>query len=55
MALTTHTSSSSEFKERAEIYLSSSAVPSWPILGWTLPFSVGLDETAHSRYGGVYP
>ena len=30
--------SSSEIKERAELYLFSPSGPSWPVLGWTLPF-----------------
>jgi hypothetical protein len=30
--------SSAEVKERVELYLCSQFVPSWPVLGWTLPF-----------------
>ena len=30
--------SSAEVKERVELYLYSTSGPSWPVLGWTLPF-----------------
>ena len=30
--------SSAEVKERVELYLYSPSGPSWPVLGWTLPF-----------------
>ena len=29
--------SSAEVKERVELYLYSTSVPSWPVVGWTLP------------------
>jgi hypothetical protein len=32
------TSSRAEVKERAELYLSFSSLPSWPVLGWTSPY-----------------
>jgi hypothetical protein len=32
------TPSSAEVKERVELYLYSPSGPSWPVLGWTLPF-----------------
>jgi hypothetical protein len=31
------TTSSAEVKERVELYLYSNSVPSWPVIGWTLP------------------
>jgi len=31
------TPSSTEIKERVELYLSSPSGPSWPVLGWTSP------------------
>jgi hypothetical protein len=33
--------SSAEVKERVELYLYSHSGPSWPVLGWTLPFTWG--------------
>jgi len=34
--------SSAEVKERAELYLYSPSGPSWPVLGWPLPFTSSL-------------
>ena len=31
--------SSTEVKERVELYICSPSGPSWPVLGWTLPFT----------------
>ena len=33
------TSSSAEVKERVELYLCSLSGPSWPVLGWALPYT----------------
>ena len=42
------TPSSAKVKERVELYFHSSAGPSWPVLGWTLPFfSVPVSQSWH--------
>jgi len=38
------TPSSAEVKERVALYLYSHSVPSWPVLGWTLPLPLPLLE-----------
>ena len=38
VALTTHTPSRAEVKERVELYLCSPSALSWPVLGQALPF-----------------
>ena len=40
MALTIHTSSSAEVKEKVEVYLNSRSGRSWLFLGWALPFMI---------------
>jgi len=36
------TPSSTDVKERVQLYLYSPSAPSWPVLGWTLPLSLPL-------------
>ena len=39
------TPSSAEVKERVELYLFSPSGPSWPVLGWALPFTFTTGKT----------
>jgi hypothetical protein len=40
----TPTSSSAEVKERLELYISSPSGPSWPVLGWTVSFTLSVGD-----------
>jgi len=40
-----HTTSSTEVKERVELYIYSPSGPSWPLLGWNLPFTSTFKST----------
>jgi len=42
--------SSAEVKERVELYMYSLSRPSWPVLGWTLPFTFTLLCSSKSSY-----
>jgi hypothetical protein len=43
--------SSAEVKERVELYLYSPSGPSWPVLGWTLPYLYRISpKTGHCQY-----
>ena len=42
--------SSVEVKERVQPYLYSPSGPSWPVLGWTLPFTFIFSPTCFGRY-----
>jgi hypothetical protein len=51
--------SSAEVKERVQLYLYSPSGPSWPVLGWTLPFIIylGLWVTSQrnfASYGALF-
>jgi len=42
------TTSSAEVKERVQLYLYSHSGPSWPVLGWSLPFPLYVSPVAQS-------
>jgi hypothetical protein len=42
--------SSAEVKERVELYLYSSSGPSWPFIGWTLPYLFFWNQCTDIKY-----
>ena len=47
------TPSSAEVKERVELYLCFPSGPSWPVLGWTLPFTVLLENNGFKIWKSI--
>ena len=48
------TPSSAEVKERVELYLYFPSWPSWPVLGWTLPFTLLPENNGFKIWKSMY-